>query len=427
MFLRRNLFLLQIFLTLYSADALSGSQNIHCGTVEAFKRRAAADTATYTRRAQLETAIQQWSSANAQNRQAQASAVVTIPVVVHVVWNTAQQNISDAQITSQIDRLNKDFRKQNTDMLASGHPFYARTGDAQIEFCLAQIDPNGNPTNGITRSQTTVTEFTDDDNVKFTSSGGAPAWDAEQYLNIWVCNLEDDLLGYAQFPSDLSTFPETDGVVIKFSNFGTTGSAAAPYNLGRTVTHEVGHWLNLLHTWGDDEGTSDECPGTDLVSDTPNQEVPTYDCPSGVVTDNCTATSPGILYQDFMDYTEDACMVLFTNNQISRMRAVLSIARTGIGADNKCSGPTLVTQQSLKGLKLYPNPVQNYLAVEGLPKSGSKMFTLDIYNIIGEKVYTSTFPYTETMLEMQDMKSGTYVAMIYNEDFSATQKITVVR
>ena len=196
---------------------------------------------------------------------AERPGVTRIPVVVHVVWNTAAQNISDAQIASQIDVLNRDFRRTNPDVSTTPAVFLPLAADARVEFVLASVDPGGAPTTGITRRQTTVASFSSDDAVKSQASGGTNAWPADRYLNLWVCPLAGGLLGYAQFPGGPAA---TDGVVIRHSAFGTVGTAAPPFHLGRTATHEIGHWLNLNHIWGDD-GTG--CSGTDSVADTPNQ------------------------------------------------------------------------------------------------------------------------------------------------------------
>ena len=171
-----------------------------------------------------------------------------IPVVVHVVYKTAAQNISQAQIDSQMDVLNRDFRKKNSDISTVPAPFAPLAGDARIEFKLATTDPDGNPTTGVTRTETNKSSFGSNDDVKFTAQGGIDAWPRDDYLNIWVCQLSGGLLGYAQFPGGAAA---TDGVVCTHTGFGTTGTAAAPFDKGRTTTHEIGHWLNLRHIWGD--------------------------------------------------------------------------------------------------------------------------------------------------------------------------------
>lgn len=175
-----------------------------------------------------------------------------------------QEDVSFAQVQSQIEALNRDFRAQNPELANLPDPWKPLVGDVGIEFALATEDPNGNATNGIDRRQTDVLSFSDDDAVKHVDRGGMDAWHSDRYLNLWVCSMQD-FLGYAQFPGGPAA---TDGVVINYQAFGTLGTAAAPFALGRTATHEIGHWLNLLHIWGDD-GTG--CTGADNVDDTPNQ------------------------------------------------------------------------------------------------------------------------------------------------------------
>ena len=196
-------------------------------------------------------------------------------------------------------------------------------GNAQIKFALATKDPKGKTTNGITRTKTTKGSFGTDDHVKRASTGGATAWPASKYLNLWACSLGGGLLGYAQFPGGAAA---TDGVVILNTAFGTNGTAAAPFNLGRTAVHEVGHWLNLNHVWGD---TSD-CSGTDHVTDTPNAQLPNYHQPVFPHV-TCTNGPNGDMFMNYMDYVDDAAMVMFTAGQIARMQATLAGPRSSIG------------------------------------------------------------------------------------------------
>jgi len=255
------------------------------------------------------------------------AGITRIPAVVHVVWNTALQNISDAQIQSQINVLNQDFRRTNADSGQVPAVWQSIRGDARIEFFLATTDPNGNPTNGITRTQTQVASFSQAGNpVKFAATGGAAAWPADQYLNIWVCQLGGGLLGYAQFPGGPA---DTDGVVILHSAFGTTGTAAAPFDRGRSATHEIGHWLNLFHIWGDD-GTG--CGGSDEVGDTPNAGGPNYGCPT-FPSVTCGNGLNGDMFMNYMDYTDDACMYMFTVGQVARMQATLDGPRVSIAPE----------------------------------------------------------------------------------------------
>ncbi|MFT5644874.1 MAG: hypothetical protein ACI83P_002438, partial [Janthinobacterium sp.] len=256
---------------------------------------------------------------------AQRSGVTRIPVVVHVVWNTAAQNVSDAQVASQIDVLNRDFRRTNPDVNTTPAPFLPLATDSRIEFVLASTDPNGAATNGIERRQSSTTSFSSNDAVKSHGTGGLNAWPQDEYLNLWVCPLSGGLLGYAQFPGGPAG---TDGVVIQQSAFGTTGTATAPFNLGRTATHEIGHWLNLNHIWGDD-GTG--CAGTDNVADTPNQGGYNTGAPTFPHT-SCSNGPNGDMYMNYMDYVDDRAMVMFSAGQVARMQACLDGIRSSIGA-----------------------------------------------------------------------------------------------
>jgi len=273
------------------------------------------------------------------------TGITRIPVVVHVVHKTAAQDISDAQVKSQIDVLNRDFRKTNGDLNKIPAPFKALAADARIEFVLADKDPSGNPSTGITRHSTTAASFSDDDKVKHAASGGADAWPRDKYLNLWVCQLGGGLLGYAQFPGGNAA---TDGVVITHTAFGTVGTAAAPFNLGRTATHEIGHWLNLRHIWGDDGGG---CNGDDFVVDTPNQADHNFGKPAFPHL-SCSNGPNGDMFMDYMDYTDDDSMFMFTAGQVERMQACLDGDRTGLGTQVAGTTPLLDTAPSIDAATL---------------------------------------------------------------------------
>ncbi|BCH29761.1 hypothetical protein MesoLjLc_16910 [Mesorhizobium sp. L-8-10] len=264
-----------------------------------------------------------------------------IPVVVHVVHKTPAQNISQAQIDSQIKVLNEDFRKQNADVANTPAPFAPLAADSRIQFKLATTDPSGNPTDGIVRKRTDRDGFNDNDDVKSDATGGSTAWPADQYLNMWVCQLTGGLLGYAQFPGGPAA---TDGVVITHTAFGTTGTAAPPFNLGRTATHEVGHWLNLRHIWGDD---GDGCGGSDFVADTPNQGGSNFGAPT-FPTISCNNGPNGDMFMNYMDYVDDIAMVMFTQGQASRMQAALDGPRAMIGSNIPCVGAKIPVKDTPK-------------------------------------------------------------------------------
>ncbi|NEM96433.1 M43 family zinc metalloprotease [Pontibacter burrus] len=268
-----------------------------------------------------------------------SAEIISIPVVFHVLYNRPEQNISDEQILSQLAVLNADFRRTNADKINTPVHFEALAGDAGIEFCLASIGPDGLPTNGITRTFTTTRSFNPSNNrIKRAEEGGAAAWDRDQYLNIWIGNIEENVLGWATFPGARIS-PQNDGVVLHFQAVGTTpyNKAGTQYNKGRTATHEIGHWLGLRHIWGDGNAT---CSDSDGIDDTPNQRGPTYECPSGIEL-SCNNGPYGNMWQNYMDYSYDACMNLFTNGQIEFMQAVLSSSRSRILLSPACSGGLL--------------------------------------------------------------------------------------
>ncbi len=251
-----------------------------------------------------------------------ARKLVTVNVVVHVVYRRDAENISDAQVKSQIDVLNADFRAKNADTTKVPSVWTSLVADANIRFRLAKRDPNGKATKGITRTKTTRSAFPADNSVKTNAGGGVAPWPAAKYLNIWVCNLGNGLLGYAQFPGGPA---KTDGVVVLHRAFGTTGTARPPFNKGRTATHEVGHWLNLRHIWADTLG----CGGSDFVADTPNQAGPNYGSPTFPRV-SCQNGPNGDMFMNYMDYVDDPAMVMFTPGQVARMNACLAGPRKGI-------------------------------------------------------------------------------------------------
>ncbi|MFD2890594.1 zinc metalloprotease [Flavobacterium chuncheonense] len=229
---------------------------------------------------------------------------IEIPVVVNVLYSSSAENISLAQIQSQIDVLNQDFNGQNTDFNQVPTTFSGAKANVGISFVLETVN----------RKSTRKTSWGTRDTMKNAKRGGIDATSPDTKLNLWVCTIGGGILGYAQFPGGS---PSTDGVVIDSRYFGTTGTATYPFNKGRTATHEVGHWLNLRHIWGDTT-----C-GNDQVNDTPSHNTANYGCPSYPHYSTCSG-SPIEMTMNYMDYTDDACMYMFSNGQKDRMLATFA-------------------------------------------------------------------------------------------------------
>jgi len=227
---------------------------------------------------------------------------IEIPVVINVLYRTAAENISATQIQSQIDVLNQDFNASNSDYNSVPALFSGVKANVGITFVLDQV----------IRKSTTKTSWGTTDAMKKTSNGGLAATSPTTKLNLWVCTIGGGILGYAQFPGGSSS---TDGVAIDSKYFGLSGSANAPYNIGRTATHEVGHWMNLRHIWGD------ATCGSDLVSDTPTHNDANYGVPAYPHYSTCSGT-PVEMTMNYMDYTDDNGMYMFSTGQKSRMSAI---------------------------------------------------------------------------------------------------------
>ena len=345
------------------------------------------------------------------------SNIIYIPVVVHVLYNNESQNISDAQVQSQVDALNRDFRRAGKDTVNTPARFKPFATDAQIEFVLATSDPKGRSTNGIVRKRTNVSYWTTDDKIKFSANGGDDAWDSKSYLNIWVGNTRT-LLGYS---SPLGGPAEKDGIVINVTAFGTI-NVNAPYHLGRTAVHEVGHWLGLKHIWGDDY-----C-GDDLIADTPKQAGFTAGCPSGFRT-TCGNDPLGDMYMNFMDFTSDECMNLFTAGQKERMRAVLTaggprstiLSSKGLHEpwNNEITLPEEVSNANT--FKPYPNPSLNEINInfDNTTWIGKE---LSIVNMNGVLIQKITINNIKQKINTTALKSGVYFIQVNANDAKMREK-----
>ncbi len=441
-------FLFAINLSIFSQNDLTFSKKTKSGKV----RCASTEYEQYLRKNNVDrkntVEFENWIAPKIQELKKQpnynkGTEIITIPVVIHIIHNGddvgKNENISDAQALSQITVLNQDYRK----MLGTrGYNNNAVGADVGIEFCMAQRKPDGSPTNGIDRVKKTAA------NYKSTASTEKmkteTQWDPEQYLNIWTVYFSDDenaemvgTLGYAQFPSTskLSGLnndegdANTDGVVIDYRYFGTSdivNSLSEPdYDKGRTTTHEVGHYLGLLHIWGDGDGDSDsgatDCTATDYCNDTPQSGYEHYDCGSF---DTCPSKPGKDMPENYMDYTNDVCMNIFTVNQRDRILAVMnnSIRRKTLKTSTACNA--VLNNNDFNyfyGVKLYPNPVKNVLNVS--LASNKMLDEYTIYNSLGQIIEHSNNPAINTLtINTEFYNKGIYFIKLTKDNATKTYR-----
>ena len=408
-----------------------------CGTDKVFEQICLRDSTAISRKLDFEELVNHYESKSALNPKLnevtnanKATSITVIPVVVHLVYNTTAQNISDAQIRSQINVLNADFRMKNADTLPISHPFWTATADAGIEFCLATTDPNGDPTTGIIRTFTSTTKFDYDtinnwSDVKFTVTGGADNWDPHRYLNVWVCNLTGSVLAISTFPSELVSTPDEDGIVVNFRFVGEGGTSLPPYNHGRTLTHEIGHWLGLAHIWGD------AFCGDDFVADTKPAESENYGCPSFPHRPNnlCGGDANGEMYMNYMDYVDDHCMNMFTFGQATKMQATLSTLRSSIVSSHKCTSTAGIEEANLFRFSIYPNPAKDIVEVYFGNQILSNSTTISIIDEWGEIVFKqSALAVQESIqLDISSLSNGFYTIQISDGIVHGVKRLIVLK
>ncbi len=425
--MRKKLHLIAAFALLFSFTT-NAQQIKRCGTMEKLAIQKQQDPTLASRMAADEEMLEKFIDQTEGMRS--SSTIVTIPVVFHVLYHTTGQNISNNRIFDQINTLNKDYAHLNTDTANTPAPFKPLTADTHIQFCLAQQDPSGNYTSGIVRKSVTVTGFDplSNNNVKYSSLGGDDAWDRNQYLNLWICNFSGSstqLLGISQFPGGAAA---TDGCTVLYGTVGgTTYHGTTPsYNLGRTLTHEIGHWFNLHHVWADDGGS---CGSSDYVSDTPNQGSENYGCPAFPHTDACTAGN-GVMFMNYMDYTDDNCMNMFTNGQSTRMNAAINAQRAAIKNSVRCTDLTgIANLNSVIPFTVYPNPTTGEFVITSQLDNRSDV-SITVTNVLGEIVYNNEFKNLSYIVEKIDLGSkanGVYVVEVKTSTAVATKKVVLSR
>ena len=430
----------------YSQDTLRIKR---CGTNEYMARKMAEDPTLKSRMEQDELMLQRLSEMNPNGRRADVNTVVTIPVIFHILYNNANQNISAARINDQINTLNKDYARLNADSNNTPAVWRPLAANTNIQFCAAQRDPSGNPLAepGITRVSVSVAGFDPilSDSVKYTTKGGDDAWSRNQYLNVWVCNFignSVDLLGISQFPNMAAA---TDGCCVLYSTVGgaTTHGTLHNYNLGRTLTHEAGHWFGLHHVWGDDDDnlsglchSATECGGSDNVSDTPNQGVENYGAPAFPHIDCCSSTATGdpvngVMFMNYMDYVNDNAMNLFTAGQSTIMNNVVNNVRSTIKNSNGCLVPSGIEDVNsfMLDVTVFPNPSQGTLTVSGQLYKYSDV-TVTVSNALGELVYVKEIKNALDIYLSVDLSAnsnGIYNLSIKSNDALTNRKVIVSR
>jgi len=371
---------------------------------------------------QYNAEINEWIKANENANERSATATITIPVVFHILYNVPEENITDAEIESQVVAMNADFMGTNADASKIPSAFKSLMGTPGIQFCLAKRTPTGAPTTGIIHKSTTLTVFTDNNNAKYSSKGGDDAWDTKKYFNIWICDLGPKLLGYGEFPSGTAT--KTYGYVGHYSFTGTINSKS-PYNLGRTTTHEIGHCFNLSHIWGD------AYCGDDLVSDTPTQEADNSGCPSFPHV-TCSNGPNGDMFMNYMDYSNDACMNMFSKGQTTRMLAVLNKAPyNALKTSDGCTPAVntgIISITTNNNISVYPNPSEGIFNVSFVINE-QIAHTLEVRNVLGQVIYKDAIvapngDYSKS-IDIQKFGKGTYTILLLNEHRIMANKIVV--
>jgi hypothetical protein len=335
------------------------------------------------------------------------------------LYKTSIQNISDAQINSQLTILNNDFRKLNSDFSTVVPAAFQGLGaDVEILFCKATRTPAGVASTGIERKS--VPSSFVFENSYYTTSG-LEAWDTTKYLNIWIGRFTNpQLLGFAYLPSAAGN-PD-DGLCIGDQFFGNTGTATAPFNKGRTATHEIGHYFGLLHPWGDDGSACGTVFNSDGVADTPATNDPYSGCPTFPNNTNaCTTTATGSMFMNYMDYVNDACMAFFTAGQKTIMRNALNGPRASLLTSNGCASLGLDEVGAIEAIAVYPNPVSQYFIITSPHTS---IDFVEVYNMNGQLVKSQKLEEINNKVYIEDLESGVYYLRIYDgENFLKSDKI----
>lgn len=433
-----NKLLLSLGVTL-SALAANAQQIERCYSHKAIQYQESL-TPGYTQ--QVNAAFDQ-AEAYAHSNQNKANELYTIPVVVHVVYNSPEQNLPDSVIFNQIQILNDDYNRRNADTINMRSDFSIVAGSPKLKFVLAQIDANGQASTGITRTNTSKATFGDFgfftgdmselETVKSSADGGIDPWDQSRYMNIWVCNMSinfggqelTSLLGYATPPDGLSNWPSGstnglgDGVVIQYQAFGSNNpnpldmGQGAVEVLGRTPIHEVGHYLGLRHIWGDGD-----CTEQDGIDDTPNAaDQSNFDCDDtkNTCVDNIQGVDLPDMIENFMDYSDESCQNSFTQGQVDHMHAVLENQRYDLVHDN----PANIKEENALVASIHPNPTSSTVQIN----AEKSIDFIEVYSLLGENVLTLEMNNTQGELDLSKLNTGVYILKLHAKKLTSTHRV----
>lgn len=430
------------------------AQNIHrCATQEVFQQNVAQHPGYAVAVEHAFDYARAHNSARVYKNGEEWDTIFRIPVVVHVVYHTNEQNIEDSLITNQIEVLNQDYRRLNADTGNTRDIFKPVAADAGIEFFLATEDPDGNPTTGVTRTYTDTAFFSvldfgsaqnGADYVKKTATGGIDAWDTDKYLNLWVCNLKDPnsflglVLGFAYPPDNAPNWPAEafpvdstlHGVVIHYEVFGRNNPRATGdldlANKGRTTVHEVGHYLGLRHIWGDGPLSIiiPDCSVDDGIADTPNSGNNSQATGCDTTKNTCTEGNPDLpdMFENYMDYSREECQNVFTQGQVAIMRSTLATSRKELPYFPPATGMTNV--KNTLAMQLYPNPADGLLHLAF--SEGESVLLIAVNDLVGKTWITMTPEKTNKLtLDLHMLPAGAYNVTAFTKNGSAMKKLMV--
>lgn len=392
-----------------------------CGSLELIKQQMSVDPA-YAKKVQ--DAQRNVGKYLRNNERGGKPTSITIPVAVHILWYSPDQNIPDAQVQSQIDVLNEDYTATNRDYNNYDAGYGAVKGDMDLKFCLVQI----------VRRQVKIRSFAVTDNMKYSSRGGSDAIDPMHVFNIWVCNLSGGVLGFAYYPG---ISPEKFGVVCHINAFGRGSqyNLFPAFNLGRTTSHELGHCLGLIHMWGDAK-----C-GSDLVDDTPFHNDPNFDCPGEGHLSTCAGT-PLEMWMNYMDYTDDQCMYFFSDGQVARssffidtdpqLQSITSSACTTPAVTTtllSSAGTNSLSSRIAKGqFAVYPSLTKGQINI-AINALRNGVATVKIYTQTGALVMKRQLAVEEGMntktMDLSALENGVYILQWSQDNAKSVKKLIV--